>query len=532
MHAEKAHTVSNPPHIPQFDLSDGDHAASAYARMEAALRESEARYKQTIESSHDAVVSMDSAGLIITWNRSAERMFGWKAEEVLGQRLSDIIVPHAMRARHEAGLKRYLEHGTGTVINSRVEVPALHREGHELAVELSIWPVRTGGQVIFGSFIRDISRRRANELALRRSEERYRMVIENVAEGILVVQNGLIVFANPRTERMVGRTLDQLRAQHFAMLIHPDDRALVADRYSRRVRGEQIESHYSFRVINAGGEVIWVELSAVMIEWEGAPATLSFITDITQRRELQEQLKASLAEQLELNQLKSRFVSMTSHEFRTPLTAILSSMELIKHYHHKLPESERMALIKSVEDAVAHMTKMLDDVLLIGKADAGRLEFRPEPVQLDAFCRRMADAARAVAEVGGRGLHHIEFEPSGEGQLVMLDIRLLQHVLENLLSNAIKYSPTGGTVRFKVSCPGERIEFMVEDRGIGLPAKDLPRLFESFFRASNVGNISGTGLGLSIVKRAVDLHGGTIRVHSEIGKGTRFTVDLPKVLAT
>lgn len=529
---QKARPVSTIDPNPDKNSSDATHAASAIERMEAALRESEARYKQTIESSHDAVVSMDSSGLIITWNRSAERMFGWKAEEVLGHRLSDVIIPHAMREKHEAGLKRYLKEGTGNVVNNRVEVAALHRNGLEIAVELSIWPVRTGSQVIFGSFIRDISRRRANELALRRSEERYRMVIENVAEGILVVQDGLIAFANPRTERMVGRTLDQMRAQHFAMLIHPDDRALVADRYSRRLRGEQIESYYSFRVLNANGDVMWVELSAVMIEWEGAPATLSFITDITQRRELQEQLKASLAEQMELNQLKSRFVSMTSHEFRTPLTAILSSMELIKHYHHKLSDTERASLIKSVEDAVSHMTKMLDDVLLIGKADAGRLEFRPEPVQLDAFSRRMADAARAVAEVGGRGLHQIEFVPSGTEQLVMLDIRLLQHVLENLLSNAIKYSPAGGTVRFHVSCPQDRIEFMVEDRGIGLPAKDLPRLFESFFRASNVGNISGTGLGLSIVKRSVDLHGGTIRVHSEVGQGTRFTVELPRVSAT
>jgi PAS domain S-box-containing protein len=501
----------------------------ALARIEAALRDSEAQHRKMIESSLDAVVSMDQAGMIIGWNASAERMFGWSSIDVMGKRLSEVIIPHSLRERHEAGLKRYLREGTGSVINNRVEVSALHRDGHEIPVELSVWPVGGQQRVVFGAFVRDISRRKANERRLRQSEERYRVVIENVAEGILVVQNGLIVFVNPAAERLVGQSLEQLRSQHFATLIHPEDRDLVVERYTRRIRGEEVESHYSFRIRAPGDDTKWVELSAEMIEWEGKPATVSFITDVTERRRLEDSLRQNLDRERELNQLKSRFVSMTSHEFRTPLTAILSSMELIKHYSHKLSEKERLELIASVEDAVRHMTRMLDDVLLIGKAEAGRLEFKPTPVRLADFCSRAIEAARGQAAAGLRGSNEIVFEAHDADVMVMLDDKLMQHVLENLLSNAIKYSPAGGNVRFAVTARDEVLEIVVEDQGIGMPAKDLPHLFESFYRASNVGNISGTGLGLAIVKRAVDLHSGAIHVDSEVGRGTRFTVTLPRV---
>jgi len=487
---------------------------AALERVEAALREREAQHRKMIDSSLDAAVSMDQDGMIIEWNRSAERMFGWSSLDVIGRRLSDIIIPAAMRERHEAGLKRYLAQGTGSVVNNRVEVSALHRDGHEFPVELSVWPMHIGERVFF----------RENERRVKQSEERYRVVIENVAEGILVVQAGLIVFVNPRTERLVGKTLEELRQQHFASLIYPEDRELVIDRYTRRVRGEKIESHYSFRIFNAVGEVIWVELSAEMIEWEGKPATVSFITDITERHRLEESLRQNLERERELNSLKSRFVSMTSHEFRTPLTAILSSMELIKHYSHKLSESERDEVIASVEGAVQHMTRMLDDVLLIGKAEAGRLEFKPAPVRLADFCARAVESTRAIAHQ-----REIVFEAHEADVSVMLDKRLMQQVLENLLSNAIKYSPDGGRIRLAVGARDEILEIVVEDAGIGLPAQDVPHLFESFYRASNVGSISGTGLGLAIVKSAVELHSGTIAVDSEVGRGTKITVTLPRV---
>jgi signal transduction histidine kinase len=214
---------------------------------------------------------------------------------------------------------------------------------------------------------------------------------------------------------------------------------------------------------------------------------------------------------------------MTSHEFRTPLATILSSAELLKFYGDRLPEHEKMEVIQSIENSLQRMTRMLDRVLLIGKVEAQMLEFRPEPVDLLAVCRALADDAR-MQHPSSRCTLLTEFADTvGVGPY---DEKLLVHIFGNLLSNAFKYSPDGGQVIFKVYQQADDIVFQVTDQGIGIPSDEIGHLFESFHRSSNVGNIQGTGLGLAIVKNSVDLHGGHIAVQSEQGKGTCFTVRL------
>jgi signal transduction histidine kinase len=274
-----------------------------------------------------------------------------------------------------------------------------------------------------------------------------------------------------------------------------------------------------------------VQVSAVLVDWHGSPATLSFIADITRRKQAEEDIRVSLEKQKELNLLKSRFVAMTSHEFRTPLATILSSAELLKYYSDKMPKEERIELIDSIETGVRRMTQMLDDVLLIGKVEAEKLEFSPKPVSLEALCRALRDEALTVAAGAARqgDKSEIELVMTACDINVVIDEKLIRHILGNLLSNAVKYSPDGGKVRFDVDCGANEIVFGVTDSGIGMPKEDLPRLFETFYRASNVGNISGTGLGLAIVKHSVAKHGGQITVESELGKGTKFVVTLPRV---
>lgn len=706
-------------------------------------------------------------------------MFGWRAAEAIGQRLSELIIPPSLRALHEAGRQRVVSGGAPKIMNRQVELSALRKDGREIPIELSVWPVKLENRTLFGAFIRDISARHFAEAAMRSSEQRLRYVIDNVSEGIIVVQDARIVFANPRTEHLVGRSQEQLRSKPFVESIHPDDRALVVDHYARRLRGEHVEPKYAFRIISTSDRTIWVELSAVMIEWEGRSATLSFITDITERKRLEDSLTRSLAEretilqnsivgiaflnpqgrvhwanrvimqmfrgkeidyvghsleqyylsredymrvgtavmgsvgkgqffetemqmrraddsrfwaylsgravhtgdlsqgtvwvvmditvrkqleenlrlskeqyqtvvdnvtegmtvvqdgkfifanpaflnllgytseeiigqdfapvvyhedlalimknreqrlsgkvfeskydfrvvhkdsrpiwvqvsavvvdwhgspatlsfiadvtrrkqaeedirqslekQKELNLLKSRFVAMTSHEFRTPLATILSSAELLKYYSEKMPVEERAELISSIETAVRRMTKMLDDVLLIGKVEAEKLEFNPKPVLLSTLFEALLEEAHIVAAAQPGAEVSVELLMNGCDVMAMIDEKLMRHIFGNLLSNAIKYSPNGGKVRFDVDCGGDEIVCSVADSGIGMSQQDLPRLFESFYRASNVGNISGTGLGLAIVKHSVALHGGKITVESELGAGTKFVVSIPCV---
>ncbi len=240
-------------------------------------------------------------------------------------------------------------------------------------------------------------------------------------------------------------------------------------------------------------------------------------------------IEQALARQRELVALKTNFVAMSSHEFRTPLAAILSSTELLRDYGERLSAEEKAELTHSIESGVQRMAQMLDRVLRIGQLDAGLLEFRPQPLRLRALCDSL------LAGVRGQHAHSpcalVADFAVAEDQTALLDEKLLRHIFENLLSNAVKYSPQGGEVRFSVfredGADAAQWVFQVRDQGIGIPADALKDLFEPFRRAGNVGQISGTGLGLAIVKSSVELHQGQIAVDSVLGQGSCFTVRLP-----
>jgi PAS domain S-box-containing protein len=484
--------------------------------------------------------------------------------------------------------------------------------------------------------------------ALTRSEEKYRQVVENANEAIAVVQDGRVRYANPQCERLAGFSLEELYARPFLDFVHGDDRQLVLGNYMKRMRGEPADSSYQFRIIDKAGLTRWVDINAVALEWENRPATLNFLTDVTERQKLQEDLRRSLAErdvmlrtapvgisfasnrrhrwvndafaamlgcdkselvgqtslshfsdresweafgaeaykvlatgrpyvterlfkrkdgsrfwcqvsgnavdpadlskgsiwinvdiserkraeeeirralekERELNELKSRFVAMTSHEFRTPLATILSSSELVEHYGSRLSAEEQKELFQSIRAGVERMTKMLDDVLIIGRAEAQMLEFKPAPTDLAAFCEGLVEELQRSTAAK----RPLDYAYEGARGPVNVDEKLLRHVLINLLSNAIKYSPRGGPVEFRVRVENGTAAFEIADHGIGIPAEDQARLFETFYRARNVGNIAGTGLGLAIVRKSLDLHGGTIRFDSAPDRGTRFHVAVP-----
>ena len=233
----------------------------------------------------------------------------------------------------------------------------------------------------------------------------------------------------------------------------------------------------------------------------------------------------------ELNILKSQFCSMVSHEFRNPLTVIYSCAQLLEIYDEPWHREKRMGYLRRIEDAAQGMTKLLDNVLVISRSDLEKMECYPAPLNLQEFCvalmEDMAHANASEPSTVANNQNRFTFVCEGQCSLVMLDRNLLQHILTNLVSNAIKYSPQDSNVCLNGVCDGTKVIFQIQDRGIGIPPESLPRLFESFHRAKNVGKTPGTGLGLSIVKRCVDLHGGQIEVSSELGTGTTFTVTLP-----
>jgi PAS domain S-box-containing protein len=387
-----------------------------------------------------------------------------------------------------------------------------------------------------------LAERQQVEEALRQSEARYRAIVEDQTELICRFKpDGTITFVNDAYCRYFNKQRSELIGQTFLPTMPSHDRALITKNF-RSLSQEHPTNTYEHRILLPSGEIRWQQWSdrALFDEQGNFIECQAVGRDITQLKQAEDDIRHALEKEKEASELQSSFVSLVSHEFRTPLTIIQTSAELLEHYNHMWSEEKKQKHFTRIQTSVSRMTHLLEDVLTIGKAEAGKLKFEPSPVDLVAFCQDLVENLRmsavsghalAFGEQGGIAAKHrdraINFAIQGNCTDAKMDEKLLGHILTNLLSNAMKYSPKGGTIRFDLISTSDSAVFRIQDTGIGIPVQDLDKLFESFRRASNVGTIPGTGLGLAIVKKCVDLHRGKIAVESELGVGTTFTVTLP-----
>ncbi|MDM3856656.1 MAG: hybrid sensor histidine kinase/response regulator [Aphanizomenon gracile PMC649.10] len=244
------------------------------------------------------------------------------------------------------------------------------------------------------------------------------------------------------------------------------------------------------------------------------------------------ELKQALEKEKELNQLKSRFITMASHQFRTPLAIISSSSGILQEFSDRLNEERKQEHLQTIQHTIKHITQILDDVLMINRAEADKIELHLEAADIVDFCHHLQSA---IAESNNQHTINSSVDLGQEtitnSLIIQFDKKLLQQIITNLLNNAIKYSPNHNLVNFSLTKADDKIIFKISDHGIGIPEADQDNLFASFHRGSNVGNIAGTGLGLSIVKKCVDLHQGEINIDSQIGKGTIVTITIPYLIA-
>ncbi len=373
--------------------------------------------------------------------------------------------------------------------------------------------------------IMNITRRKQLEEQLHRTSSEREAILNSALVGIALSVAGRHEWVNEKFAQMLGYPRQVLIGQPSSHL-HPDD--ATGTLFGEQARQTLIATG-SFvcerQLRRRSGELFWVEMGGSCVRPRDPDSGVIWtFLDITDRKKSESEIREALEQQKALNALRSRFVAMTSHEFRTPLAAILSAEELLRHYGDRLPPGERIEVLDSITSGVTRMSRMMDRVLLLGQADAGMLDFTPQRIQLAPLCRQFVEEARAQQPAGRSEVALEMTDGVGEGAY---DEKLLRHIFSNLLSNALKYSPGGGQVRLKVRRDVDSTVFEVTDQGIGIPQDELPHLFESFHRASNVGAIQGTGLGLAIVKNAVERHGGAIVVKSALGQGTVFTVSLP-----
>ncbi len=534
---------------------------TARMQVEEKLRQSEQQSRATFNQAAVGIAHVAKNGQWLRVNQKLCDIIGYTSEELLERSFQDITHPEDLDA--DIGYVRQVL--ASEIQTYSMEKRYIHKNGSLVWINLTVSLVRKedGEPDYFISVIEDIRERKqaeaeirqltenlerrvsdrttelsiANEQlrgeirerqqaqeAMRESEERYRQVVECCPEPIFIHTDGEIVLVNSAAVKLYGATSpEKLIGRRVIDLAHPDCREIVKEQMRQLTEeGKQTELSEQ-KLLRFDGTVIDVEVAAIPFTYQQRLAALVVARDISDRQLVMSELRKTLEKERELSEFQSRIITTLSHEYRTPLTTIQSSAELLENYSYKWTEEKKLTHLHRIQTSTKHMTNLVSDALLIGKAEANKLEFNPVPLDVEQFCRELLEEM----DPDGMSQTSITFSSQSDSNDAYLDEKLLRQILTNLLSNAIKYSPQGGIVQFDLECRDGVVRFSIQDEGIGIPAADQKRLFESFHRASNVGTLPGTGLGLSIVKKCVDLHGGQIAVESAVDVGTTFTVTLP-----
>ncbi len=503
-------------------------AAIERTRVEQELRASEARLSAILRASLDAHITMNDVGLITSWSRQAEAMFGWVEQDVIGRRLADIIVPAAQREAHAAGLRRFLATGEGPILNQRIELNALRRDRSEFPVELAVAPVQIGTTWLFSAFVRDITDRRAADEALRVSEAKFGsafqahpspMAIARLADArwVDVNESLLRLFGMNRAET-VGRTGDELGLWKSEELRQS---MLTRLRTGGLFRDVEVEW------LTRSGDVRSGLLSAEVIAFAGAPHFLLHFQDITERKQLEGQLR-----QAQKMEAIGRLAGGVAHDFNNVLTAVFGYVDLLRE---EVPaDSSAQADLAEVRKAAERAAALTRQLLAFSRQQV----LESVVLHLNDL---IEDFEKMLRRVIGEDVM-LRLALAKDAGNVRADPGQLHQVMMNLVVNARDAMPTGGSLIIETAnadlteqyaelhqpvIPGRYVMVAVSDSGMGMSPEVKARIFEPFFTTKEKGR--GTGLGLSTVYGIVKQSGGYIWAYSEVGRGTTFKIYLPRV---
>lgn len=356
------------------------------------------------------------------------------------------------------------------------------------------------------------------------AKERIETILNSSRDMIVFCRaDSIIEQVNPAFDDVFECPEGEIYSQPLVRLVVPEQRHVLEHIFETVVQTRQpqrLEAVFQYKVSKPfHGEVV---LSPVRGSDQHLLGVVCSLRDISERKKIEAQLRQLLAHEMQLSELKSRYMAMAAHDLRNPLAAIQVMVNVIERSSDRMTDEQKQAKYNAIYHSIKTMSKLLNDTLTIGQAESGKLKFKPGLLNLITFSQALVEELQHGREP------RIRFSHEGVCDAVHLDAKLLQHILSNLLSNALKYSSADSSVIFDTQCEPSAVTFRIQDQGIGIPKTDQTQLFEAFHRAENVGTISGTGLGLAIVKESVDRHGGTISCQSEEGIGTTFRVILPQ----
>lgn len=495
---------------------------------EGALRKSEGRTRLIIDTALSAVINMDDQGRITAWNTQAEQTFGWTRQEAIGRSLADTIIPPTHREAHQRGLDHFLKTGEGPILNKRVEVTALRRDGTEFPIELSLTPLRLENAYTFTAFVVDISERKQAEEALRTSEARLMMTVQGSHIGIWDwnLTTGAIYFST-QWKHQLGHDDTTLpnAFDEWRLRIHSDDQPFVHKTIQSCLDGECSHFEIEHRLRHRDGSYRWILSRGSLIRdvYGVAARMVGIHIDTTDRKRSEEELRAAKEAAEAASKAKSEFLANMSHEIRTPMNGVLGTTELL--LNSALTDKQRH-LASTVHRSGRTLLAIINDILDFSKIEAGKLDL--ECVAFD-LVQVLEESLELFMEAGRRKKLQLtqQIDDKVPHYLKGDPVRFRQ-ILMNLLSNAIKFTENGGITLVAEFVSGTtthaQLRFAVTDTGIGIPAAAKVRIFDAFSQAdgSTTRRYGGTGLGLSIAKQLVGLMGGSIAVDSEPGRGSTF----------
>jgi PAS domain S-box-containing protein len=470
-----------------------------------------------VESSDDAIIGKTLEGTITSWNRAAERLYRFAADEAVGQPIS-IIIP-ADRPDELPGIMERLRRGQRI---DHYETVRVRKDGVRLEVSVSISPIRNGAGKIVGaaSIGRDITKRKRTdrerrelahraqqeELARRESEERFRAVWEATSEALALCDpEGIVLAVNPAYCALYGRPPEEFVGHPFAVIFPEAERAEAMAQYRALFADPAPPRSYEASVQHPDGSERVVEARADFLVRDGERvAMISAIRDVTERKRL--------------DQAQHDFVAMASHDLASPLTVLRARAQLMLRRQAFDEES-----LSAILEQTTRMDRLITDLRELAQAEGGGLSVQRESVDLADLGQEAVERARTLA--AGR---IVRLESPATPVVVAGDRDRLGQVLDNLLGNAVKYSSQGGEIVVRVDSTAGVARLSVADEGPGIPADVLPRLFERFYRGVHQAGEAGLGLGLYISRMLVEAHGGRILAASEPGVGSTFTIELPQ----